>query len=91
VSCEACHGPAGDHAQRAQNGDYTYPGGKLPKIWSAEAAATNPAQALVDNDAAEQLCTRCHDPDNSPNFILRDYWKGIVKGEQADPVEHGKE
>jgi hypothetical protein len=42
-------------------------------------------------EAAEQYCMRCHDPDNSPNFLLRDYWKGIVKGEQREPIEHGPE
>jgi hypothetical protein len=91
VTCEACHGPAGDHAERAQRGDDVYPGGHLPRVWSAEEAARDPAAALRDNPKVEALCMTCHDPDNSPNFDLRGYWVGLVRGEQREPVAHGKE
>jgi hypothetical protein len=76
VSCEACHGPAGDHATRASRGDTTYPGGHAPS---------------VANGAAFALCVRCHDPDNSPSFELKNYWVGRVHGEQREAVAHGKE
>lgn len=76
VSCEACHGPAGDHATRASRGDTSYPGGHAPS---------------VANGAAFALCVRCHDPDNSTTFELKGYWKGEVRGQQRAPVAHGKE
>jgi hypothetical protein len=92
VTCEACHGPAGDHAQRAQAGDtHSWPGKSLPRIFSADAAAKDPARALRDTPAAEALCMKCHDPDNSPAFDLREYWVGRVKGEDREPVKHGSE
>jgi hypothetical protein len=76
VGCEACHGPSGDHAERAARGDPTYPGGHLPS---------------VANGTANGLCMRCHDPDNSPQFVLKEYWVGQVHGEQREAVAHGKE
>jgi hypothetical protein len=76
VGCEACHGPAGDHAQRASQGDPRWPNGPVPKMPSVEAA---------------ELCQRCHDPDNSPHFELENYWNGIVRGKPADPIKHGRE
>ena len=76
VSCEACHGPAGDHATRASRGDTTYPGGHAPS---------------VANGAAFALCVRCHDPDNSTQFELKGYWAGKVRGQQREAVAHGKE
>jgi hypothetical protein len=76
VSCEACHGPSGDHAARAERGDPSYPGGPIAK---------------VAGGAVNSLCVRCHDEDNSPAFGLQEYWKGLVRGKQREPVEHGKD
>jgi hypothetical protein len=69
VGCEACHGPAGDHAERAAQGDPRWPGGPAPKV------ATG---------AAEALCIECHDPDNSPKFELKSYWERISHGREGD-------
>lgn len=76
VGCEACHGPAGDHAMRASEGDPSWPGGPVPKV------ATG---------AAHDLCVRCHDPDNSPHFELKAYWDGMIRGEQRPSIAHGRE
>jgi len=76
VTCEACHGPSGDHAERAARGDPGYPGGTI---------------ARVKGGAAWSLCYRCHDPDNSTSFDLAKYWVGYSHGEQREPVEHGKD
>jgi hypothetical protein len=76
VTCEACHGPAGDHAERALRGDPKYPG---------------PAIGRIADGSAFDLCTKCHDPDNSPQFNMKEYYVGIVRGEQREPVAHGKE
>lgn len=77
VGCEACHGPSGDHAERAARGDTTYPGGHAPSV--------------ANGPAASELCMRCHDLDNSPSFELKNYWVGKVHGEQREAVAHGKE
>ena len=76
VSCEACHGPSGDHAERASRGDTTYPGGHAPSVKTREGFA---------------LCSRCHDPDNSPAFVIEEYWVGKVRGQQREAVAHGKD
>jgi len=76
VSCEACHGPSGDHAERAMKGDSSYPGGSI---------------ARVAGGAAWSLCVRCHDSDNSVGFDLKEFWVGRVRGQQREPVAHGKE
>ena len=76
VTCEACHGPSGDHAQRAMKGDSSYPGGTI---------------ARVAGGAAWSLCVRCHDADNSTAFDLKEYWVGRVRGQQREPVAHGKD
>jgi hypothetical protein len=76
VTCEACHGPSGDHAERAMRGDSSYPGSAIARI------ATG---------AASSLCERCHDADNSTSFDLKEYWVGRKRGEQHAPVAHGKD
>ncbi|MBM4015739.1 MAG: hypothetical protein FJ293_12355 [Planctomycetes bacterium] len=76
VGCEACHGPAGDHAERAAAGDPRWPSGPVAKV------ATG---------AAEALCMECHDPDNSPHFELKAYWEGRIKDEQRPTIAHGRE
>lgn len=76
VTCEACHGPSGDHAERAMRGDSSYPGGPI---------------ARVAGGAAWSLCVRCHDADNSTSFDLKEYWVGRKRGEQHAPVAHGKD
>jgi len=91
VTCEACHGPAGDHAERASRGDPSWPGAHAPHVPGEADFAADPAKAQRDFAAAEALCMRCHDPDNSPVFELRPYWKGLVRGEQREAVAHGRE
>jgi cytochrome c554/c'-like protein len=76
VSCEACHGPSGDHAERAMKGDSSWPGGSI---------------ARIAGGAASSLCMRCHDSDNSTGFDLKEFWVGRVRGEQREPVAHGKD
>ncbi len=76
VGCEACHGPAGDHAERASQGDPRWP---------------NPPIGKVADGSVEPLCMRCHDPDNSPHFVLKEYWAGKIKDEQRPSIGHGRE
>ena len=32
------------------------------------------------NPAAEALCVKCHDPDNSPHFKFEEYWPRVEHG-----------
>ncbi|MBL8842488.1 MAG: hypothetical protein JNL90_13295 [Planctomycetes bacterium] len=76
VGCEACHGPAGDHAERASQGDPRWP---------------HPPIGKIDDGSAEAMCMKCHDPDNSPHFVMKEYWRGLVRGEQRPSIAHGRE
>jgi hypothetical protein len=93
VTCEACHGPAGDHAERAQNGDSSYPSGHAPRMppTAGELAGGAKPLSIPELERAEAFCMRCHDPDNSPAFVLAEYWRGLVRGEPRESVAHGKE
>jgi len=56
-SCENCHGPGGAHVAAEK-------GRSLPKR-----DAEREAIKLTVATAKENVCTKCHDLDNSPNFI----------------------
>lgn len=67
-SCENCHGPAGAHvaAEKARNG---------------KREAEREALKLTAGWAKDNVCNKCHDADNSPEFIkpgaFEKYWPKI--------------
>lgn len=68
VGCEDCHGPGGAHA-------------------AAEAGANESRQRelraairLVQARARQQVCVRCHDVTNSPDFEFEAYWPDVAHG-----------
>jgi hypothetical protein len=62
VGCESCHGPASNHLEvTAVNGDGTG-FGRLPGKWP---------------ERWRDRCIRCHDPANSPGFVLETYLEKI--------------
>ena len=70
-TCESCHGPGSRHVD-AENGDID--------ATDAQLKAYQQEMVLKLKDA-EDLCKRCHDLDNSPDFhkegAFEDYWKKV--------------
>jgi hypothetical protein len=69
VGCEDCHGPGSAHA-------------------AAEAGADEPRQTelraavrLTQAEAQRQVCPRCHDATNSPDFEYEAYWPDVAHAE----------
>lgn len=61
--CENCHGPGSKHVELAEAGDYE----EAKKLTHVDLAT-----------AKANLCYKCHDLDNSPNFKFEEYWKQIA-------------
>lgn len=68
--CENCHGPGSVHAS-------------LEKEWkrgtpvSPEMKDARDAMRLTLTRAKSEVCLRCHDGDNSPNFDFDKYWPKV--------------
>jgi hypothetical protein len=70
--CENCHGPASRHVA-------------LETAWEKaratvnvdELAAARKAQHLDKDTAEKNVCSKCHDLDNSPKFNFEEYWEKI--------------
>jgi predicted CXXCH cytochrome family protein len=82
IACGACHGPAGEHAQRALS-PLTRSRWHLKDASAAPLAVTNPAR--LDSDRSAMVCGHCHgqrlpDPTDRIRTILSD----------GDPYDAGK-
>lgn len=80
VGCENCHGPGAAHvaaemggAQPANGGNPLRPGGA-----SGNRDKLREAMRVALGDKANNVCSKCHDIDNSPAFELMGYWEQIV-------------
>lgn len=69
-TCENCHGPGSRHV-------------KYEEIWKKDRKKTDElmterkAMHLSVATAEQQVCTKCHDLENSPKFEFKKYWKEI--------------
>lgn len=77
VGCEACHGPAGAHANDPQN-TAIYP---IINPWKHNPGLVGLAPELREQKKMaliSRTCIDCHDLDNSVNFKLDKYWKQVA-------------
>lgn len=64
-SCENCHGPGRAHVEAEEGKNLV-----LRAQWRE-------AMKLTRATAEEQLCIKCHDPDNSPKFNFATFWPKV--------------
>jgi hypothetical protein len=80
--CENCHGPAADHVA-AETGEIEASEEKLEQLRAqlrlkvVENEGNKPGQ-VFDKGKVVQMCMRCHDLDNSPDFDFQTYWPKVV-------------
>ena len=67
VHCENCHGPAGRHVELEESIDAT----------EADVAAEREQMHISAEWAKTELCIKCHDHENSPDFDFDTYWPQI--------------
>ena len=67
--CENCHGPGSVHVDIMQRWQ------QAPD--SVTAAELTKSRELVKRAATEDLCIRCHDYENSPDFDFKEYWQKV--------------
>lgn len=69
--CENCHGPGSRHAEielRLKNRE---------KVNEANLGTERLLMKLSKSQAEKQLCSQCHDADNSPHFNFTTYWEKV--------------
>jgi Cytochrome c554 and c-prime len=79
--CENCHGPAGRHAA-AENGDIAVNDGERDALRAALRLKVGPNEGnksgqLFKTGSVVDMCMRCHDLDNSPEFDFQTYWPKV--------------
>ncbi len=79
--CENCHGPAGRHAA-AENGEIDATDVQKEEFRAAlrlkviANEGNKPGQEFKKGKVV-QMCTQCHDTDNSPDFDFQTYWPKV--------------
>ncbi len=79
--CENCHGPAGRHVA-AENGDIEVTDAQKEELRAALRLKVLPNEGnklgQVDKDGSVvEMCARCHDLPNSPEFDFQKYWPKV--------------
>jgi Cytochrome c554 and c-prime len=79
--CENCHGPAARHAE-VEQGDVKTTDKEREELRAAlrlkivSNEGNKPGQEFAKGKVV-QMCTQCHDPDNSPEFDFQSYWPKV--------------
>lgn len=71
--CENCHGPGSQHARLMLN----------PDITADEKREAKKMMHIAPQTEDGNVCTRCHDLENSPKFELLKYWEEVDHGGEA--------
>jgi hypothetical protein len=80
--CENCHGPAARHVA-AETGEIDVSEDELEAIRAALRLNIVPNEGNKDGQVFKgakvvEMCVRCHDADNSPDFDFQTYWPKIA-------------
>jgi hypothetical protein len=79
--CENCHGPAGKHAA-AENGEIDADDAEIEQLRAAlrlkivDNEGNKDGQVYKDGGVVD-MCMKCHDLDNSPDFDFQEYWPKV--------------
>jgi hypothetical protein len=79
--CENCHGPAGRHAA-AENGTVNVTDAEKEELRAALRLKVGPNEGnktgqVFKTGSVADMCMRCHDLDNSPEFDFQTYWPKV--------------
>ncbi len=79
--CENCHGPGGRHAA-AENGEIQIDDAEKEKLRAALRLKIGPNEGnksgqVFKTGSVVDMCMRCHDLDNSPEFDFQTYWPKV--------------
>jgi hypothetical protein len=79
--CENCHGPAARHAA-AENGDIDVKDAEKAELRAALRLKVAPDEGnkpgqVFKTGGVVDMCMRCHDLDNSPDFDFQKYWPKV--------------
>jgi len=79
--CENCHGPADSHAA-AENGEINKTDAEKEELRAALRLKVGPNEGnksgqLFKTGSVVDMCMRCHDLDNSPEFDFQTYWPKV--------------
>jgi hypothetical protein len=79
--CENCHGPAADHVA-AENGETEADDAELERLRAALRLKITPNEGNVGDQVWKEggvvdMCMKCHDLDNSPDFDFQKYWPKV--------------
>jgi hypothetical protein len=79
--CENCHGPAAKHAA-AESGEIEITDAEKIQLRDALHLKVGPDEGnksgqVFKTDGVVDMCMRCHDLDNSPDFDFQKYWPKV--------------